>query len=712
MAPGVQLEQAERGGVAVGRVAPAQARRIPVQRSPPEGRILDHQGEAEVDDLQPVVAHQQVVGLEVLVRDALLLQVLQRGQQVLGIAPQGVQVGLAVLLEPAAQGGAPDPFHDQRQPILDHLGEVDHPHDGGVVQAAQDLVLAAQGLLGRIVGTGDLQGPDAARDQVLGRVDHGQPTFAEPVRDLVVRPHPIAGLEVVRVGRASPGKREQLDAGTALGLQRGLDGPPGVEQAGESLRAAQREHAGDGLVHGGRQAGVEVPGAQDQPPVGQQVAGALEEEAAGDQQTEQRAEAELVRGRGGAAEGLEHLGRREAQALVGERGQRHGDPGLHLLGQVEAGDPQVGIVRLVLDQDHLGPQQAMHDALLVRGPHRVDQLEPEADAGLQVLQVLAPRQDLPVSLQPGRQGDAGEVLEGQHDARFVLEGGIGPQDVGAAPEAPEHLGFPAGTGLDALLLRLVRQGRQVVDAQHPHAPVQPVLAEHLRVALAVLQRLLEVVLADAVHRLRAVAVALEQPQHLALDRERDAAGQLPAAEALDQRLVLECGQDGLAGVHPAGAGRAPHVHVRRRGEEDEALDPDPGGLEVLPLQEAVEHLAGLPVELQRAADGVRYVPVVVVAVDLSPVGLDLHHVDGVRRHHDRVDLVHHAGALDQPGVAVDGVGGGQPLLEEGERLQLCVVGRLADLDEVRGHRLHQHHGGVGEQLLQPMRQESSAFFGS
>src|SRR5690606_9241596 len=77
MPTGVKLEEAQSGGEAIGRVRPASARWIPVEGRAAVGRIVGDRDEAEVDDGELAVADEQIVGLEVLVGDALMLEVVE-----------------------------------------------------------------------------------------------------------------------------------------------------------------------------------------------------------------------------------------------------------------------------------------------------------------------------------------------------------------------------------------------------------------------------------------------------------------------------------------------------------------------------------------------------------------------------------------------------------------------------------------------------------
>lgn len=72
---------------------------------------------------------------------------------------------------------------------------------------------------------------------------------------------------------------------------------------------------------------------------------------------------------------VDHLGGGVAEALVGERRERDGRVGRELLGQVETGDADLRRGRAVLDQDDLGAEQPVDDALVVGVGDRGGDLE-------------------------------------------------------------------------------------------------------------------------------------------------------------------------------------------------------------------------------------------------------------------------------------------------------------------------------------------------
>ena len=160
-------------------------------------------------------------------------------------------------------------------------------------------------------------------------------------------------------------------------------------------------------------------------------------------QREHRAEAELIGRRLGAAEGRDDLGRSEDQSIVGDGREGDGRVARELLREIEARHANLRRLLLVFDQNDLGPEKAMHDALPVRFVERLRDAHPEVGARPQVCLLLAASVGT-VSLDPGGERDALEVLERQHDAGLVGERRIGAEDALASTEATEDLRLPAG----------------------------------------------------------------------------------------------------------------------------------------------------------------------------------------------------------------------------------------------------------------------------
>ena len=583
-------------------------------------------------------------------------------------------------------------------------------HDVGVVQRGERVVLAAQRLLGGFAGEGDLQRAGAAAHEVAGGVHHRHAALAEAGEDLVVGADAGARVEVVGVERRAAGGEQRL-GGAGVGLAPVAHGVDGLGEALEAVGGAQRHHAAYGFVEAERDALGEVAHPARQLVRAEEGAGVVEQRLPGEQQGEDGAEAELVGGGLGAAEGGDDLGGGELQALVGDGGEEDGGVARELLGEVEAGDPQLAGLGRVLHQDDLGPQEAVHHALLVGLVERVGEAHPQVGAGDEVGGLRAAGGGA-VAVEPGGQRDAAEVLQRQHDAGFVGEGRVGAEDARAAAEAAEHLGLPAGALDHALALGVGRQRRHAVDAQQAQVARERVLAEQLGEGLLLVERLHHLVLAHPAHGPRAALGGLQHAEQVVLGggggRERAA-----AAQPLGEGLVLQRRQHRLAGVHPPLARWSLHPHLVGGGEEDEVLHPHLPGGEALALELVVEDLRRQPVEPQGARDRlVAEVPVVVGALDAPAPGLDLHHVEGVRRDDDGVELVDHAGALDDPGVAVDGVRSGQAVDQERDRLALGVVGGLAQRDEVGRHGSDQQDAGAGEPDLElVLRPEQAALVG-
>ncbi len=685
-----ELEEAQRRRVPVGRRVPDVQRGVAIARGADEERVGGQAGQREVDDRQPVVADDQVVGLEVLVRDALLLEVGERAEQVLGEGAQRLARGVRVLDQPARQRHAAYPLHRQREPVGDEARrDVDDADDAAVVELAQRPELGLQRLGGAWLGSRDLQGAGRSAHEVQRRVDGGEAALAEPVADLVVVAEPGAGLEVLGVERARLGAR-------LLALEHAGERGARLGEAREPVGGPQREHPRDDRVVRLRHRRVQV--AQPRHPAAepQQLRGRIEERLAGDEQPEQRAQRELVGERGRVREALRDLGRGPAQPLVVHRRQAHRLVAVELLGEVEAGHPQVGRLGLVLEQDALGPQQPVHDALRVRVLDGLGDAVEDRDAALEP--ALA-GEGAVMALYPGGEGDAAEGLERQADAGLVEEGRIGVEDVRVLADAREDLRLPAAALLDAAALGLVGEGAKGIDAQHALDPGDGVAGEVLAEAVGALEAAHQLPLPDPAHRPGAGIGADEQVvEHLArvlVDRRR-----LAAARSLGEGArVLQRLDDRAPSVDAAGARRAFDAVIGRVREEDEVLDEAAAGLPALAAQLAGEDLGGLAVEPQRAGDGLGDVPVVVGALDAPAEALHLHDEEAVRRDDDRVELEDDPGSLDEPGVRIDGEVLGQAVDEEADGLPFSVVRRLAD-GEVLGHRSHQQDGRVGEPGLE------------
>lgn len=224
----------------------------------------------------------------------------------------------------------------------------------------------------------------------------------------------------------------------------------------------------------------------------------------------------------------------------------------------------------------------MHDTLAVDLIDRPRDAHPEVRANAQVRLLLATRVE-PVALDPRGERDALEVLERQHDAALIGEGLLGGEHALAAPEAAEDLGLPARALGDAVTLGLRRERRGAVDAQHALGARERVLAEQLGERVVVVERLDDLVFANAAHGARAALDARAQLQQLALSARRRCE-RAAAAQARDEARVLERGEDGLARVDTVVARGTAHAHVGRRREEDQAFGPDLARLVARALQ--------------------------------------------------------------------------------------------------------------------------------
>ena len=654
VAAGVQLEQAQGSGVAVRGVAPAVAVGISVSGGAAEHVLGRGPGQGEVDDRQARLAHQEVLRLEILVHHPLLLQVLQRRHQVLGQPALGVGLLHRRLGQRAAQGLAAHPFHDHGQPPLHHVGQVHHLDDVGAVQGVQHLELVAQGRLGRVGVARDLQGASARAHQVPGGVDDGHATLAQPAENLVVAAHSGSGGQVVRVQGGAIFRQQRL--GGRGGAQCLAHGGLGRGQVRVAVRGAQGHHARHRLIQGRGHTGRQVPHTSDQALLAHERLGAIEQGLSRQQQPQQRSQGELV-GRGlGVAERGDYLGRGEAHPLVPQGRAVDGLGGGHLLGQVESGEAQVGLVRSVCHQHHLGPQQAVDNPLVMGMADTPHRLEPKLGAR------RVPPGLLAVAFQPGGQRHPGELLQGQHDALLFVEGGICLEDVRPAAQPRQDLGLPAYTLQNGLLICLGGQRRDAVHPQHPLLIDLPVSPQVLDEAVVLVQPLEDLVLSDDARGARRLAGGLQYVEHgvfhLLVHR-----GQVGAAAEHAHRRRRRDGPDDICPrLHPHAAGRAPHPAGGSRREEHQPLDPHPAGRVVVALEQAVQDLGGLAVERQGAADGpIVYEPVEVRALHVAAVALDLHHEHGVGSQHHRVQLVDLPAALHQPRVAQHRAGLGQVL---------------------------------------------------
>lgn len=87
LAASIEFEQTKRSGEAIRLMRPASARWISVESRAAVRRVLGHRREAEVDDDEPAIADEQVLGLQVLVRNRLLLKVVEAREQILRKSP-------------------------------------------------------------------------------------------------------------------------------------------------------------------------------------------------------------------------------------------------------------------------------------------------------------------------------------------------------------------------------------------------------------------------------------------------------------------------------------------------------------------------------------------------------------------------------------------------------------------------------------------------
>ena len=165
-------------------------------------------GDPEVGDLQhPILADQQVVGLDVPVDDALLVG---RGQAGVELNPQPdrfVGRDLLSLLDDAGDGLASHQLHHQKDDLLVHAGFVDG-HHVGVTQAGGRLGLltkpADEVLLGErlevVIGANGLDGGRTLQKLVHGFVDHPEGPLSEYGFDPVLLGNQVADLDVRGVG--------------------------------------------------------------------------------------------------------------------------------------------------------------------------------------------------------------------------------------------------------------------------------------------------------------------------------------------------------------------------------------------------------------------------------------------------------------------------------------------------------------------------------
>ena len=695
VAAGVELEQAERSGEAIGQMRPARARGIAVERGPTVGRVLGHRREAEVDDGEPAIADEEVLGLQVLVGDRLLLEVVEACEQVFGEPALRGRFRGGMERHPLAQRLPSNALHHEREAPLDHLGEIDDAHDVGMVESREHLVLAAQRLLCGVLGARDLERARATADEVARGVDDGHPALAQARHHFVVGADARARLEVVGVeGYATDVRERALRARRGISPQaHGLDG---LGERREAVGGSQLDHASNRLVEAQGDALGDVAHPAHQATRGHQLASALEERLAGEQQREHRAEAELVGRWLCAAEGRDDLGRSEDQAIVSDGGEGDGGVARELLRQIEPRHANLRRLLLVLDQDDFRSKEAMHDALPVRLVERLRDAHPEVGAHTQVGLLFAASVGT-VAFHPRGERDALEVLERQHDACLVRERRIGTEHAFAAAQPTEDLRLPAGALRHAVALCAGGEWGDAVDAQHPLGRRETVLAEQLGERVLMIERLDDLVLADATDGLRATLRTRKELEQLAL-RERRRSPRAALAQALDERRVLEGREDGLPRVNAVVAGGSTDADVCRGREKDEPLGPDLAGLIARVLEVSLQDLRGHAIELQRAADLLRQPPVVVGPLDTATVGLDLDDEDRERRDDDRVELEDDTAALHEPGVPVDRVVRGQALDEEPERLSFRVMRGLSDGDELGGHGHTNSTFAVGNQI--------------
>jgi hypothetical protein len=397
------------------------------------------------------------------VGDALFLEMAEPGEQVFGEAALRVGLGRGVRGEPLAQVLAADALHDQGQSTLDHLGEVDDLDDVGVIEGGERLILAAQGVLGGVLGRRDLERAQATTDEVARGVDDRHAALAEAPLDLVVGADPGAGLEVLGV---EPGLSFGGDRGerAGFGIAPVPDGDDRLRERGVAIGRAELDHPRDGLVEAERDLTRHVADPPHETTRRDQMASAVEQRLAGQQQGEDGAEAELVGGRLGAAEGRDDLRRGHDQAVVRDDGDSDCGFGCELLGEVEPGDPNLSRLGTIFDEDDVRAEEPVNDTLTVCVLERLRETDPQVRARVQIRLHLAARVGS-VALDPGGQRDPGEALEGEDDPGLVGEGRVCAEDPLAAAKAAEDLGLPASPFGDAVALPVRGERRDAVDTQ-------------------------------------------------------------------------------------------------------------------------------------------------------------------------------------------------------------------------------------------------------
>ena len=441
MATSVEFEQTERRGETIGEMCPAGARGIAVESGSTEGGVLGHCREAEIDDREPAIVNEQVLRLQVLVGDRLLLEIVEAAEQVFGESTERGRFGRGMERHPLAQRLPADALHHEREAPLDHLGEVNDADDVRMVERREHLVLAAQRFLSGVFSAGDLERARTAADEVTRGIDDGHPALTKARHHLVVGADARSRLEIVGIeGHATDVRKGALRA--RRGISSHTHGVDRLSEGREAIGSAELHHPSDRLVEAQGDPLGNVAYPAHQATDRHQLSRALEERLAGKHQGEHRAETELIGRRLRTAEGRDDLGRSEDQSLIGDGRERDGGIARELLCEIKAGHANLRRLLLVFDQNNLRPEKAMHDALPVRFVERLRDTHPEVSSTPKVCLLFAASVGT-VTLDPGGESDALEVLERQHDAGLVGERRIGAEDALASPKPTEDLCLPA-----------------------------------------------------------------------------------------------------------------------------------------------------------------------------------------------------------------------------------------------------------------------------
>ena len=161
---------------------------------------------AQVDELDLVLGHNDVVGLEVVVDHAARVEVVERGQDLEDVRDRDIDGQQAAVLEVAAstQRGAAHVFHDDE--AAGHacvVDEVKNLHNPRVRDVREEFALGAGGvrLVRVLMGLHALQHDDAFRDDVVFRqVNPAHAAVRDDAQDFVLARNHVAGAELRRRG--------------------------------------------------------------------------------------------------------------------------------------------------------------------------------------------------------------------------------------------------------------------------------------------------------------------------------------------------------------------------------------------------------------------------------------------------------------------------------------------------------------------------------